>query len=212
MSKIMPKENSHLNLSTWCRSLLYLVRSGMPMTHRFHVYIVSFLHRSIYTRVRSTESDTINAFSGIIRHLARTSNTRQLWGISLALKTIRHSFTKPLCWFHKAASLSVATRPSRKKNFPSWSWVGWSGELEIWCGYEPIRTVYGYDPGFERKLEGIVIETLRDIMKSLLKVECWGAVNDSSSKILHLDGSILSPKAFAYNTPKNQLGGMRVVD
>lgn len=61
---------------------------------------------------------------------------------------------------------------------------------------------YGYGPRFERKLEDIIIETLRDIMKCLLKVECWGAVNDGSSKILHLDGYILSPKAFAYNTPE----------
>jgi hypothetical protein len=32
------------------------VRSGMRIAHLFRVYIVSFLHRSIYTRIRSNAS------------------------------------------------------------------------------------------------------------------------------------------------------------
>jgi len=45
--------------------------SGMPMTHLFHVYIVSFLRRSIDTRVRSTRrleaelDDSQDASAGI---------------------------------------------------------------------------------------------------------------------------------------------------
>ncbi|MCJ1259453.1 hypothetical protein MMC24_007291 [Lignoscripta atroalba] len=73
-------------------------------------------------RALSYESDSINAFAGIIKAMERLHNVSFLWGLP------EMDFESALLW-----QLSDTSEQDhilqRRGQFPSWSWAGWSGSL-----------------------------------------------------------------------------------
>ena len=70
------------------------------------------------------ESDTMLAVLGMFRAIypdrdkTNLHRANHLWGVPLSHKSLR------LDWCH-------ITPPKRRHGFPSWSWAGWKGEVEI---------------------------------------------------------------------------------
>lgn len=84
-------------------------------------------------RQLTKEEDVLNAFTGIIRPLSRIRNTRFVWG-----HPEKH-FSKMLMWSgypsgRREALCAVPAEGSggsRRVVFPSWSWMGWRGNVML---------------------------------------------------------------------------------
>jgi hypothetical protein len=71
------------------------------------------------SRELTHDSDSLNAFRGIVAYLCKTSFSQGfVWGMPL------HDFPQALRWYHSHKII-----PQRRQAFPSWSWVGWCGEV-----------------------------------------------------------------------------------
>ncbi|KAL0930903.1 tol protein [Colletotrichum truncatum] len=88
-------------------------------------------------RLLSFDEDTFNAFSGIIKRLESASDfsVRQIWGVPfyhpkddilapVGSTDYSEYLMAALSWKHE---LYKPTR--RRKQFPSWSWMGWEGSV-----------------------------------------------------------------------------------
>jgi len=163
-------------------------------------------HVAKYTlRTFSFESDTLNAFSGIMQHLSKSQRLSQICGIPLVIEIAslperNRSICKSLLWFHT----EMHAQHSRKPRFPSWSWAGWNGAVDFW------RTAtYAFDRDFKefrlhkRKLGGklqdlVVNPSAYDGMWSnpdLLRIhdEIW-----SHSDLLQIQGLCIRPDMFKF--------------
>lgn len=105
-----------------------------------------YAHMKNYTgRKLAFESDSIDAFSGIIQYIAKTSSIRQLWGVPFIFQGRQmSSFCRSLCWYHHEGTVK------RRIGFPSWSWVGWEGAIDMPCDYENVA--YDLDNVYEDKV------------------------------------------------------------
>ncbi|KAI7779905.1 heterokaryon incompatibility protein (HET) domain-containing protein [Diaporthe eres] len=75
-----------------------------------------------YTKRKLTwESDAVNAFSGVEHIVRRGMNTKFWFGLP------SFAFEQALLW-HAKEPLELRTQ-SNKTIFPSWSWVGWRGQV-----------------------------------------------------------------------------------
>jgi hypothetical protein len=100
---------------------------------RYAQYIYEYTSRQL-----KYDSDSLNAFTGIIRHF-QTSKIPviSLMGLPL-LPGIPHSFrnTQPpfiaasLCWRHRDRSGAQYSRTQRRPQFPTWTWAGWAGAVD----------------------------------------------------------------------------------
>ncbi|KAI3331588.1 heterokaryon incompatibility protein-domain-containing protein [Xylariaceae sp. AK1471] len=75
------------------------------------------------------DEDSLNAFQGVIRQLLKQEHSfGNLWGLSYPANSEKGAsyFVHSLTWNHKGRSRT----PRRRQNFPSWSWVGWDGQVE----------------------------------------------------------------------------------
>ncbi|KKY28440.1 putative heterokaryon incompatibility [Phaeomoniella chlamydospora] len=85
-------------------------------------------------RQLSYPSDALNAFAGILSMLTEYSHERFLWGLMTS------TFERQLYWVGKAKP-----RASPEHGyFPTWSWVGWEGEVSFrhYRTYNPSITCY----------------------------------------------------------------------
>ena len=69
------------------------------------------------------ESDALDAFTAATSAMSRNFQGGFFWGIPVLL------FDIGLLW-------SRSSPPKRRKDFPSWSWVGWSGGVDLCVGYQ----------------------------------------------------------------------------
>ncbi|KAI1435586.1 heterokaryon incompatibility protein-domain-containing protein [Xylaria sp. CBS 124048] len=75
-----------------------------------------------YTRRRMTnETDSLNAFRGMLTALSKQAFPQ---GFIQGLPLRSHPYS--LAWVH-----SRGVTPKRRAMFPTWSWVGWEGEVNI---------------------------------------------------------------------------------
>ena len=85
-----------------------------------------FLHE--YLRKKLTyPSDILDAFKGILKNLERVENPRySIFGLPIDLSRTSHSgFLMALSWSNRRSS-------SRRENFPTWSWCGWTALEPEW--------------------------------------------------------------------------------
>src|ERR1700761_6545285 len=87
-------------------------------------------------RKLSFESDSFKAFAGIAGHFERSNSpSSQTWGIPMvSLSTMMFdviNLNAGLYWKHKHNFWSGLSEPRRRPEFPSWSWIGWAGEVEF---------------------------------------------------------------------------------
>jgi hypothetical protein len=85
----------------------------------------------LYTaRQMTNDSDSLNAFLGIIQQLRKSVLPKGLeWGLPL------RDFPQSLRWFHPRT-----VTPRRRPDFPSWSWTGWEGEIAYSDPLNTLRT------------------------------------------------------------------------
>ncbi|PPQ69957.1 hypothetical protein CVT26_013293 [Gymnopilus dilepis] len=76
-------------------------------------------------RKLTKESDTLHAFTGILRRLAAQMRS----GVLQGLLTV--AFDIMVLWW---TALPRNIVPARKEGFASWSWAGWTGYKDIFCG------------------------------------------------------------------------------
>ncbi|OTA60820.1 HET-domain-containing protein [Hypoxylon sp. EC38] len=76
----------------------------------------------LYTgRKMTNDSDSLNAFKGMLSYLQKTILPGGfVWGLPL------EEFPQSLRWYHPRG-----TKPRRRPDFPSWSYVGWEGEVNF---------------------------------------------------------------------------------
>ncbi|KAI0138500.1 HET-domain-containing protein [Hypoxylon sp. NC0597] len=76
----------------------------------------------MYTgRKMTNDSDSLNAFKGMLSFLQKTMLPGGfVWGLPL------QEFPQSLRWYHPRG-----IRPRRRPDFPSWSYVGWEGEVNF---------------------------------------------------------------------------------
>ncbi|KAH0430624.1 hypothetical protein CcaCcLH18_07659 [Colletotrichum camelliae] len=97
----------------------------------------SLLHKLIeqYTeRVLTYDSDSLNAFSGILRSFERSPLfISSIWGVTIrrtedSAGGDEASFVAGLSWRFEIWRRGDGRSPNRRrKGFPSWSWCGWTG-------------------------------------------------------------------------------------
>ncbi|KAF5617813.1 tol [Fusarium sp. NRRL 52700] len=112
------------------------------LRHRHHELFK--LAENYCSRDLTFDSDSLNAFFGVLRFLERNSMppTLHLWGLPyVALSStddeaVEMYLTASLCWYHLASS-SIR----RRCEFPSWTWVGWAGPIRSIRLYEAQRWV-----------------------------------------------------------------------
>ncbi|KAL7918816.1 heterokaryon incompatibility domain-containing protein [Trichoderma austrokoningii] len=86
-------------------------------------------------RQLSYQHDSLNAFAGIIKKFERAPHPIiQLWGIPTTIEyryQAERYFVQGLCWNHAYSCWGheEPRRPSRRPDFPSWSWAGWAGKV-----------------------------------------------------------------------------------
>jgi hypothetical protein len=85
----------------------------------------------LYTaRQMTNDSDSLNAFLGILQQLRKSVLPKGLeWGLPL------RDFPQSLRWFHPRT-----VKPRRRPDFPSWSWTGWEGEIVYSDPLNVLRT------------------------------------------------------------------------
>lgn len=96
---------------------IYQLKHGRPFYRSLEQY-VNLVHE--YTKRQLTfEHNAHNAFMGIISAMSGSFPDGFLFGVPL------FSFDIGLCWTRVSAPIK------RRAGFPSWSWLGWSGEVHI---------------------------------------------------------------------------------
>lgn len=83
------------------------------------LYSFSILLRTYMSRRMTKESDSLNAFRGIL-----TAFKRLLFPEGFVHGLPPRGHTSSLAWMH-----SRDVTPRRRAGFPSWSWTGWEGEV-----------------------------------------------------------------------------------
>jgi hypothetical protein len=90
-------------------------------------HIMEFSKRKL-----SYDSDVLNAMLGIFNSLKGSKGklVRNLYG--MPVKVGSKDLVLPLCWYH--------SDPARRRDdFPSWSWAGWDGGVEMAYGYADVH-------------------------------------------------------------------------
>lgn len=85
------------------------------------------------SRDLSYDADSLNAFRGIIQ---RYSNLEEpvlsIWGLPYPAQGDKYRyFYLGLTWAHPEKCWENSRRPKRRRNFPSWTWAGWSGTVQF---------------------------------------------------------------------------------
>lgn len=95
----------------------------------FHVKELRQQIEEYTTRNMTLEGDSLNAFLGVLGNYVRTNRPiLHLWG--LALREDEKTAQRPkdmmldLFWWHELTA-------TRRRDFPSWSWVGWAGPASL---------------------------------------------------------------------------------
>jgi hypothetical protein len=76
--------------------------------------------RDISMRTLSHPSDALNACLGILK----ATDTQHIWGIPIEIDHVSGAGDLALCWRHRSTT-------ERRSEFPSWSWAGWIGGMDL---------------------------------------------------------------------------------
>jgi hypothetical protein len=126
----------------------------------------------ISRRALSHPSDSLNVCLGILR----ATQTYHIWGVPITYFSWRHAGIA-ICWHHKIMA-------KRRHGFPSWSWVGWKGgvNLQNSIADSPMTTVLLGDAKDNW-------ETVDDYSSSFRAFHLAGS--SSAPKLLKITGSVL---------------------
>jgi hypothetical protein len=111
-----------------------------------------FEHVRLYSkRDLSFQTDSFKAFAGIASHFERSKySVPHIWGLPIVAPpstTLRLDYLESLLlWKHKHDCWSSLRKPRRRSAFPSWSWVGWSGEVDFVATPKILRQLISLRP------------------------------------------------------------------
>ncbi|GAW26113.1 putative tol protein [Rosellinia necatrix] len=147
------------------------------------------------TRELMYDTDALSAFLGIIyRFRSQTgSPLAVVQGLSYPANranTIgRHYFCHSLCWHHR--ELGDARR---RPQFPSWTWVGWSGAVHFpTTKYDRSR-----DVDFHDQFESLAFEDESGTRWTLAQNEQQGQASDRAGLVLCLEARMIPASSITY--------------
>ncbi|KAJ0119508.1 hypothetical protein J7T55_013710 [Diaporthe amygdali] len=109
-----------------------LVPDKLSLLDVFQQFLSSIQDYS--TRDLRFDTDSLNAFQGIIQRYSRLKRpVHAIWGLPYAAQgeERRSYFCWTLSWSHTQDSWENSRQPRRRKEFPSWTWAGWAGAVQI---------------------------------------------------------------------------------
>lgn len=117
----------------------------LPLYQSYVQYLTAVEEYS--ARELGYDQDSLNAFKGIIRQFSkRKIPILSIWGISYpaSIKPQEQEsyFVDSLAWSHTRSCWEDSGKPRRRPEFPSWSWVGWAGEVKYEKPVYTERSVY----------------------------------------------------------------------
>jgi hypothetical protein len=88
-------------------------------------------------------SDVLRALQGATRRLSDAYRDRIIWGLPLSC------FDLAVCWIPRRGGSGVLhfkqiCRGPRRRNFPSWSWASWDGNVEYLGDFNAVKVVTWY--------------------------------------------------------------------
>lgn len=90
------------------------------------------------------DSDSLNAFQGIIQRYAKLQRpVNTIWGMPYTAQGEKRGlyFCVALCWRHELNSPNNSKCPRRRPEFPSWTWTGWEGGVESATLYQHLEEI-----------------------------------------------------------------------
>lgn len=167
-------------------------------------------HVEIFSsRKLSCEEDSLRAFQGIIKSLAKFEfPVHQLWGVPFLARKENQatydSLARGLTWWHHGADTHGCKYPCRRNDFPSWSWAGWSGGMEL-----PISA-----PAFDVKsyIGPVYLEFDSGTLVELCYLSRNTPANDLSlsyPRALHMDAIVIPKEAILVEGQSITVGGWK---
>jgi len=171
-----------------------------------------FNHLRDYTERNLTfDSDSINAFRGFMRHFFHQPDLglSQFYGLPFDASNgaeMKRTFVFSLTWYHDVRNSGEKAQnqlsPRRREQFPSWSWAGWEGGIDIkWLdpiGFETqFLDIFFVEPGL----------VTRDFQDYASKWNVWSGDRLLSRFVIH--GRVIPEETWRSN-PK--LRGPEVKD
>jgi hypothetical protein len=155
----------------------------------------------------SYQSDILNAFQGVLTHFESVYGIRHLWGVPLDAHGSSPVKDYGLCldWFFNINSLPAV----RRFDFPSWSWIGWSGSVVYKDTYKarfnPLKAAHDHPVPITEWSHGFSVKTSTNT-EALLK----NLVSTNSLRLLHRQGygkelvicGLMMPLTFMIDTKK----------
>jgi hypothetical protein len=93
--------------------------------------VIHYLIRQYSHRRLSFSKDVLHAFSGVLHAYENlNSPVKHLWGIPIVADENRVLETLYLGLSWEFSKIKAGSCPSRRKDFPSWSWTGWEHTVQ----------------------------------------------------------------------------------
>jgi hypothetical protein len=145
----------------------------------------------------SYETDSLNAFQGIIRMFKkRKLSLAQVEGLPYpAILNSPHRqnlwFAWSLSWYHTSHCWSGPVKPKRRYDFPSWSWAGWDSKVEY--------TLRDLGPTSTDGLDILDLTvSFEDANGKISKFHEYNESDMQRCKAIHLTARCVPPSAFSY--------------
>jgi len=171
------------------------------------LYRFTKLRRQYTKRRLSYEADSLNAFLGILRYLELPVPSEDgqemfwlvnIWGVPYVNSSTStpdnrlRSFMNQLVWMHAECLWSFnSTGSVRRSDFPSWSWVGWEGEVR---GRDWLQNLHeiGLEPFVETAHLELEYDSSNNVAFADLPANFTNAnFNYSQPLALHFDADII---------------------
>lgn len=139
----------YLRAGVFDRNRNNLVRIFVPDSMSLEeLFLWYFSSIEEYTkRTLRFESDSCNAFAGVMRRFARRKQPiYEVWGLPYLVDRTGDEkvafFALSLAWFHPSDRWEKFNSARRRPSFPSWSWAGWCGRAWNAAGRRTESTIY----------------------------------------------------------------------
>ncbi|RYP87847.1 hypothetical protein DL769_000439 [Monosporascus sp. CRB-8-3] len=142
------------------------------------------------------DADVLHAFRGIERYFNREDTMRGFYGIPCPKATSplgEKYFYHAVTWYHTRSCWEESGAPRRRPGFPSWSWVGWVGQVEF--SYQGYISLDDDVPLRPMSLEG-------DSSTMVLQSSIYDSTAHETAPlrpILRVEGKVLPPHTISYH-------------
>lgn len=152
------------------------------------------------------DADSLNAFQGIIQWYSKLNEPIQaIWGLPYPSKTKKiarnSNFCWALAWRHSHGCWEDATsrRPRRRQNFPSWTWAGWAGAVQV------ENASHRWSVATENCVLSVACGDRAKDRENLKALDCTSS--GSKYRVLRLLAKALPPEHFSCRASRGQEEG-----